>query len=163
VAGTTDMRKAFDSLAAQAQTVVGKDPLSGHVFCFRGRPGDLIKLLWWNGDGLCLFAKRLERGRFVWRAPQRGWRCRHGRDYRCCWRGSTGGSRSASANPSWPDEPCDRLTRPEVERPAGLRRYGIIGPVTIAPEALPDEPVALKRIITTMARRRLLPRRRSPG
>jgi transposase len=66
VAGATDMRKAFDSLAAQAQTVVGKDPLSGHVFCFRSRRGDLIKLLWRDGNGLCLFAKRLERGRFVW-------------------------------------------------------------------------------------------------
>jgi len=39
---------------------------SGHVFVFRGRRGDLIKVLWWSGDGLCLFAKRLERGRFVW-------------------------------------------------------------------------------------------------
>jgi hypothetical protein len=50
----------------QAQTVLGKDPFSGHVFCFRGRRGDLVKLLWWDGDGLCLFAKRLESGRFVW-------------------------------------------------------------------------------------------------
>ena len=65
-AGVTDMRKGFDSLAAQAQTVLGQDPFSGHVFCFRGRRGDLVKLLWWDGDGLCLFAKRLERGRFVW-------------------------------------------------------------------------------------------------
>jgi len=46
--------------------VLGQDPFSGHVFCFRGRRGDLVKLLWWDGDGLCLFAKRLERGRFVW-------------------------------------------------------------------------------------------------
>ena len=50
-AGATDMRKGFDSLAAQAQTVLGKDPFSGHVFCFRGRRGDLIKLLWWDGEG----------------------------------------------------------------------------------------------------------------
>jgi transposase len=52
-AGATDMRKGFDSLAAQAQTVLGQDPFSGHVFCFRGRRGDLVKLLWWDGDGLC--------------------------------------------------------------------------------------------------------------
>src|SRR5215831_4884091 len=58
-AGVTDMRKGFDSLAAQAQTVLGQDPFSGHVFCFRGRRGDLVKLVWWDGDGLCLFAKRL--------------------------------------------------------------------------------------------------------
>jgi transposase len=58
-AGVTDMRKGFDSLAAQAQTVLGKDPFSGHVFCFRGRRGDLLKLLWWDGDGLCLCRSQL--------------------------------------------------------------------------------------------------------
>ena len=57
---------------AQAQTVLGQDPFSGHVFCFRGRRGDLVKLLWWDGDGLCLFAKRLERGRFVWPRAEAG-------------------------------------------------------------------------------------------
>jgi len=71
-AGATDMRKGFDSLAAQAQSVLGQDPFSGHVFCFRGRRGDLVKLLWWDGDGLCLFAKRLERGRFVWPRAEEG-------------------------------------------------------------------------------------------
>jgi transposase len=71
-AGVTDMRKGFDSLAAQAQSVLGQDPFSGHVFCFRGRRGDLVKLLWWDGDGLCLFAKRLERGRFVWPRAEEG-------------------------------------------------------------------------------------------
>ena len=71
-AGATDMRKGFDSLAAQAQSVLGQDPFSGHVFCFRGRRGDLMKLLWWDGDGLCLFAKRLERGRFVWPRAEEG-------------------------------------------------------------------------------------------
>jgi transposase len=66
------MRKGFDSLAAQAQTVLGQDPFSGHVFCFRGRRGDLVKLLWCDGDGLCLYAKRLERGRFVWPRAEEG-------------------------------------------------------------------------------------------
>ncbi|MFK4046878.1 IS66 family insertion sequence element accessory protein TnpB [Roseomonas mucosa] len=64
--GTTDMRKGFDGLAALAQTVLAQDPFSGALFCFRGRRGDLIKLLWWDGQGLVLYAKRLERGRFVW-------------------------------------------------------------------------------------------------
>src|SRR6202035_1420219 len=49
--GVTDMRKGFDSLAAQAQTVLGKDPFSGHVFCFRDRRGDLLERLWWGGGG----------------------------------------------------------------------------------------------------------------
>ncbi len=42
------------------------DPYSGHLFVFRGRRGDLVKMIWWDGQGACLFSKRLERGRFVW-------------------------------------------------------------------------------------------------
>jgi transposase len=65
-AGVTDMRKGFDGLGALVQTQLAEDPYSGHVFVFRGRRGDRVKLWWWSGDGVCLFAKRLERGRFVW-------------------------------------------------------------------------------------------------
>jgi transposase len=64
--GVTDMRKGFDGLAAIVQLQLAEDPFSGQLFVFRGRRGDRVKLLWWDGDGLCLFAKRLERGRFVW-------------------------------------------------------------------------------------------------
>lgn len=64
--GVTDMRKGFDGLAAIVQLQLAEDPFSGQLFVFRGRRGDRLKLLWWDGDGLCLFAKRLERGRFVW-------------------------------------------------------------------------------------------------
>ena len=71
-AGVTDMRKGFDGLAAIVQTTLAKDPFSGHVFVFRGKRGDLLKLLWWSGDGLCLFAKRLERGRFIWPQAETG-------------------------------------------------------------------------------------------
>lgn len=65
-AGATDMRRGFDGLAALIQARLGADPFGGQVFIFRGRRGDLVKMLWWDGDGLCLFAKRLERGRFIW-------------------------------------------------------------------------------------------------
>jgi transposase len=65
-AGVTDMRKGMDGLAALVQTALAENPFSGHIFVFRGRRGDLVKLVWWSGDGLCLFVKRLERGRFVW-------------------------------------------------------------------------------------------------
>jgi transposase len=65
-AGVTDMRKGMDGLAALAQTALLENPFSGHIFAFRGRRGDLVKLLWFDGDGLCLFAERLERGHFVW-------------------------------------------------------------------------------------------------
>ena len=71
-AGVTDMRRGFTGLSAVAQTVLEQNPFSGHVFVFRGKRGDLIKLLWWDGDGLCLFAKRLERGRFVWPQADKG-------------------------------------------------------------------------------------------
>jgi transposase len=71
-AGITDMRRGFTGLSAIAQTVLERNPYSGHVFVFRGRRGDLVKVLWWDGDGLCLFAKRLERGRFVWPRTDQG-------------------------------------------------------------------------------------------
>jgi transposase len=71
-AGVTDLRRGFTGLSALVQTTLTQDPFSGHVFVFRGRRGDLIKLLWWDGDGLCLFAKRLERGRFVWPRAESG-------------------------------------------------------------------------------------------
>lgn len=65
-AGHTDMRKGFDGLSAMVQHVLEKDPFCGHVFVFRGRRGDRVKLLWWDGQGLCLYYKRLEDGKFVW-------------------------------------------------------------------------------------------------
>ena len=64
--GATDMRKGFDSLSVMAQEVLKQDPFAGHLFAFRGRRGDLVKVLYWDGQGFCLFAKRLEKGRFVW-------------------------------------------------------------------------------------------------
>ena len=70
--GRTDMRKGMDGLAMQVQAVLQQDPFSGHVFCFRGRRGDLIKALYWDTQGLCLFAKRLEKGRFIWPSPADG-------------------------------------------------------------------------------------------
>ena len=66
VAGVTDLRRGFVGLSGMVQTALAENPFSGQVFVFRGRRGDLIKVLWYNGDGLCLLAKRLERGRFVW-------------------------------------------------------------------------------------------------
>jgi transposase len=71
-AGVTDMRRGFQGLSAQVQTVLEQQPFSGHVFVFRGRRGDTIKILWFDGDGLCLFAKRLERGRFIWPLASEG-------------------------------------------------------------------------------------------
>src|ERR1700747_1545983 len=71
-AGVTDLRFGFTGLSSLVQTKVEENPFSGHVFVFRGRRGDLLKVLWWDGDGLCLFAKRLERGRFIWPKAENG-------------------------------------------------------------------------------------------
>jgi transposase len=61
-----DLRAGFDGLAAKVQQIVGADPFSGHVFIFRSKRGHYLKGLYWDGSGLGLFAKRLEKGRFVW-------------------------------------------------------------------------------------------------
>jgi len=71
-AGVSDMRRGFATLAAQAETTLNQDPFTGHMFVFRGRRGDLIKVIWWDGQGACLFSKRLERGRFVWPSAKEG-------------------------------------------------------------------------------------------
>lgn len=59
-----DMRKGFDSLAQLVRSHLSADPLSGHLFVFRSKRGDRLKVLYWDADGLCLFYKRLELGTF---------------------------------------------------------------------------------------------------
>jgi len=84
-AGVTDMRRGFVSLAAQAEATLKQDPYTGHLFVFRGRRGDLVKVIslsWfaskplpgsgWDGQGACLFSKRLEKGKFVWPSAKDG-------------------------------------------------------------------------------------------
>ena len=68
VVGYTDMRKGIDGLAAMVQTALAADTFCDHifVFVFRGRRGDVLKVLWFDGRGLLLLAKRLEHGCFVW-------------------------------------------------------------------------------------------------
>ena len=65
-AGVTDMRCGFQGLAAKVQTALEENPLGGNVYIFRGRRGDLVKILWATEDGIWLLAKRLERGHFIW-------------------------------------------------------------------------------------------------
>ncbi len=64
--GKTDMRRGMNGLSLQVQETLGRDPFAGDLFVFRGKRGDLIKILWHDGLGISLYAKRLERGRFVW-------------------------------------------------------------------------------------------------
>src|SRR5690606_31318351 len=67
-----DMRKGFDGLSAQVRNILQLDPFSGAVFLFRGNRGDRLKALVWDGSGLCMYAKRLERGKFVWPRAHEG-------------------------------------------------------------------------------------------
>lgn len=64
--GITDMRCGMNSLALKIQQGLGRDPHGGEIFCFRGRKADLVKLLWHDGVGMSLYAKRLEAGKFIW-------------------------------------------------------------------------------------------------
>ena len=64
--GVTDMRRGMNSLALQVQQALGQDPHTGDLYVFRGKRGDLLKILWHDGLGMSLYAKRLERGRFIW-------------------------------------------------------------------------------------------------
>src|SRR6266853_5955598 len=70
--GRTDMRKGMNGLALQVQQVLGRDPHAGDLYVFRGVRGDLIKIVWHDGIGMSLYAKRLERGRFIWPSPADG-------------------------------------------------------------------------------------------
>ncbi|MCI9868813.1 IS66 family insertion sequence element accessory protein TnpB [Rhizobium skierniewicense] len=70
--GHCDMRKGMQGLALIVQEGLGRDPFKGDVFVFRGKSGRLIKALWHDGIGLSLYAKRLERGRFIWPATEGG-------------------------------------------------------------------------------------------
>ena len=70
--GRTDMRRGMNGLALQVQETLKRDPHGGDLYIFRGRRGDLIKILWHDGLGMSLYAKRLERGRFIWPSPADG-------------------------------------------------------------------------------------------
>jgi transposase len=77
--GYTDMRKGMDGLAILAQQVLQENPFSGALFAFRGKRGGrastrarVIKLLWFDGQGLCLFSKRLDKGHFQWPVTDTG-------------------------------------------------------------------------------------------
>ena len=83
-AGVTDMRKGFNGLAALAEKVLEQDPYSGHLLVFRGRRGDLVKVIWFDGQGACLFSNAwsgagssgLRPRRAGCRSRRRNWRCR---------------------------------------------------------------------------------------
>jgi len=70
--GRTDMRRGMRGLALQVQESLGRDPHEGDLYVFRGRDGSLIKILWHDGLGMSLYARRLEHGRFIWPSASEG-------------------------------------------------------------------------------------------
>jgi transposase len=70
--GHTDMRRGMQSLAAMVQQHFMKDPFAGDLWVFRGRSGTLVKIIWHDGIGMSLYAKRLEKGRFIWPSAKDG-------------------------------------------------------------------------------------------
>ncbi|MFB9952962.1 IS66 family insertion sequence element accessory protein TnpB [Rhizobium puerariae] len=93
--GVTDMRCGMNSLALKVQQGLGRDPHGGEVFCFRGRKGDLIKVLWHDGVGMSLYIKRLEAGKFICRSAQAAPPCPYRRrSWAISWKVSTGATRA---------------------------------------------------------------------
>jgi transposase len=70
--GHTDMRRGMNGLALQVQQALQRDPHAGDLYVFRGKGCDLVKILWHDGLGVSLYAKRMERGRFIWPSPMHG-------------------------------------------------------------------------------------------
>ena len=70
--GHTDMRKGMQGLALLVQQGLKRNPHGGDLFVFRGPVGSLVKIIWHDGIGMSLYAKRLERGRFIWPATEGG-------------------------------------------------------------------------------------------
>ena len=102
--------RSFPTSAMVVQQVLSEDPFGGAVYAFRGRRGSLLKLLWHDGIGLCLLAKRLERGHFVWPmtstgavslTPSQALSLRETPSLRRCWKAASGGRLFIAAGRSW--------------------------------------------------------------
>ncbi len=113
--GHTDMRRGMQGLALQVQEQLKRDPHAGDLYIFRGRRGDLAKILWHDGVGLSLYAKRLDRGKFIWPWRMRARFRSRRRRWPICSRGSTGGIHSS---------PSGRKARVSAEKIRGRLDFG---------------------------------------
>jgi len=98
------MRRGMNGLALQVQQALQRDPHAGDLYVFRGKRGNLLKILWHDGLGMSLYAKRLEHGRFIWPSPADGGLPSPRRSWATCSKGSTGGTRSGPGGRRWPAE-----------------------------------------------------------
>ena len=122
--GHTDMRRGMNSLALQVQEGLKRDPHAGDLYVFRGKRGHLIKILWHDGIGMSLYAKRLERGRFLWPSPADGIVAISAAQLAYMLEGSIGETRFARGVQRRLAEGCDALTHPMVERRPGPDNMG---------------------------------------
>src|ERR1700761_7742952 len=97
--GATDMRRGMNSLALQVQEALQRDPHAGDLYVFRGKRGDLLKVLWHDGLGMSLYAKRLERGKFIWPSPADGVVAISPDSLAICLKASTGDIRNELGDP----------------------------------------------------------------
>ena len=101
--GVTDMRRGMNGLSLQVQEAFGRDPHAGDLYVFRGRRGDLIKVLWHDGLGLSLYAKRLDGAASSGRRRLRAWLRSRRHNSAICWRRSTGAIRNIPGGRRAPD------------------------------------------------------------
>ena len=143
--GITDMRRGMNGLSLQVQEAFGRDPHAGDLYVFRGRRGDLIKVLWHDGLGLSLYAKRLERGRFILAVG--GCRCgcdRIGANSATCWRRSTGETHNIHGGRGAPDRHSKKLAWCAETGASNRPFYDSISVMSAGAEALPDDIETLK-------------------
>src|SRR6478609_8951479 len=95
------MRKGMQGLAMLVQQVLAEDPFNGALYAFRGRRGNLLKLVWHDGIGLCMLTKRLERGHFIWPMTSTGSIALSAGQRQRCSKGANGGRRRAICDPNW--------------------------------------------------------------
>jgi transposase len=114
--GVTDMRRGMNGLALQVQQALQHDPHAGDVYVFRGRRGNLLKILWHDGLGMSLYAKRLERGRFIWPSPADGAVASPQPSSAICWKESTGDTHNGRGGRSWPDDTGGSSLSPTIMR-----------------------------------------------
>ena len=151
-----DLRRGFDGLSAEAAQVLAADPFSGAAFVFRGKRGDYVKILTWDGSGLRLFAKRLEKGKFVWPPIVEGALQLRRRNWLCCWKASTGGHGRAAADGA----PADRLSTASrhkneaTPRDCGCAGGAIVVGVVMSPSTpdSPRDPDDLRRLADDLRR-----------
>ena len=116
--GHTDMRRGMNSLAVQVQQVLRRDPHAGDLYVFRGKRGQLIKILWHDGIGMSLYAKRLERGS-ARRRPTGRLRSRQ-LSWPTCLRELIGATRCGAGGQRQPADRCDGLTQRGAEMPPAI-------------------------------------------